>query len=85
MGRIYRFYEQRVFPVIEHGRSGRPGVARWQDRLNRIQNVVACGCNLNRRIAALVEEAGFKLERLDRFVADRVPEIWGHLYQGTAR
>ncbi len=69
---------------IEHGRSGRPGVARWQDRLNRIQNVLACGCNLNRQIDALVEEAGFKIESLDRFVADRAPEILGHLYQGTA-
>ena len=65
---------------VEHGRS----VARWQDRLNRLQNILACGCNLNRRIDALIEEAGFEIETLDRFVADRAPEILGHFYQGKA-
>ncbi len=68
---------------IEHGRSDDPDVARWQDRLNPIQRRVACGCNLNRRIDALIEEAGFRLARLDRF---RVPgpRIFTELYRGAA-
>ena len=69
---------------IEHGRSDRASVARWQDRLNPIQNVVGCGCNLNRKIDALVLDAGFSLERLDRFVADGAPEIFGTMYRGAA-
>ena len=67
---------------IEHGRSERPGVARWQDRLNPIQNVIGCGCNLNRPVDRLVEGAGFAMERLDRFVDG--PAIFATLYRGCA-
>ncbi|MCA9512438.1 MAG: class I SAM-dependent methyltransferase [Myxococcota bacterium] len=69
---------------IEHGRSDVASVARWQDRLNPIQNVVGCGCNLNRRIDALVSDAGFAIERLDRFVADGAPAIFATMYRGVA-
>jgi len=69
---------------IEHGRSDDPGVARWQDRLNPIQNVIGCGCNLNRKIDALIEGAGFSIDRLDRFVADG-PAAFATMYRGAAR
>lgn len=45
--------------LLEHGLSDEPGVARWQHRLNRLQNIVACGCNLDRPIADMVESCGF--------------------------
>ena len=67
---------------IEHGRSQEPGVARWQDRLNPIQNVIGCGCNLNRAVAPLVERAGFRLARLEHFVDG--PKIFATLYRGSA-
>ncbi len=70
---------------IEHGRSDDPSVARWQDRWNPIQRVVACGCNVNRRIDAIVTSAGFALEKLDRFVADGTPRVFGEMYRGVAR
>lgn len=69
---------------IEHGRSDDPSVARWQDRLNPIQKLIGCGCNLNRRIDSLIESAGYRIETLDRFDAARVPRTHGHLYRGTA-
>jgi SAM-dependent methyltransferase len=70
---------------IEHGRSDVESVARWQDRLNPIQNVLGCGCNLNRPIDALVRKAGFDLTSLDRFVRERTPRFMGTLYRGVAR
>lgn len=70
---------------IEHGLSPDPQIERWQDRLNPIQKVVGCGCNLNRKIDRLVEEGGFTLEKLDRFDAPDVPRTHGHLYRGVAR
>jgi ubiquinone/menaquinone biosynthesis C-methylase UbiE len=82
MRRVLRPGSPMLF--IEHGRSDRPRVARWQDRLNPLQNFVGCGCNLNRRIDALIEEAGFRIDELDRFVADGTPEFLGHLYRGAA-
>jgi ubiquinone/menaquinone biosynthesis C-methylase UbiE len=69
---------------IEHGRSADPRVARWQDRLNPIQRLVGCGCNLNRRIDVLIEAAGYRIEKLDRFDAVWVPRTHGHLYRGIA-
>jgi hypothetical protein len=37
---------------------------RWQDRLNGLQRMVACGCNLNRRIDQLIQEGGFRIVEL---------------------
>ncbi|MEN8161307.1 MAG: class I SAM-dependent methyltransferase, partial [Myxococcota bacterium] len=68
---------------IEHGRSDDPRVARWQDRWNPVQNVIACGCNVNRKIDALVEQAGFELRALDRFLAERAPRMFGEMYRGA--
>ena len=70
---------------IEHGRSDDLSVARWQDRLNPVQKVIGCGCNLNRAIDVLGSKAGFEITRLHRFVADRTPRILGSMYRGTAR
>src|SRR6185295_678198 len=47
--------------VLEHGLSDDARVARWQQRLNGFQNIVACGCNLNRPVIDLLEIAGFRL------------------------
>ncbi len=72
------------FLFLEHGRSDNPNVARWQDRLNPIQNVIGCGCNLNRRIDRLIEESGLHTVRLDRFRMHGLPRIGGEMYQGRA-
>ena len=69
---------------IEHGRSDDAQVARWQDRWNPIQNVIGCGCNVNRRIDALVEQGGFRLASLERFLAEGAPRMFGEMYRGTA-
>jgi SAM-dependent methyltransferase len=70
--------------VIEHGLSEDAGVARWQGRLNRIQNVVACGCNLNRPIASLVERAGFRFENVRSFYVAKAPRTHGWFTVGIA-
>jgi len=69
---------------IEHGRSDDPKVARWQERWNPIQNVIACGCNVNRKIDALVEQGGFRMHALERFLAERTPRLFGEMYRGVA-
>ena len=70
---------------LEHGRSEDRRIAAWQDRLNPIQNVIGCGCNLNRPIDQLIAEAGLTIIRLDRFQMEGVPRLAGEMYQGTAR
>ncbi|HRC42896.1 MAG TPA: class I SAM-dependent methyltransferase [Nitrospira sp.] len=73
------------FLFLEHGRGDDPLIAWWQDRLNPLQHLLACGCNLNRRIDRLVLEAGLRLEQLDRYCLPGVPRIGGEMYRGTAR
>jgi ubiquinone/menaquinone biosynthesis C-methylase UbiE len=69
----------------EHGRSPDADVRRWQDRLNPIQNVVACGCNLNRDIPALIEEGGMTVTDVKTFYVEQQPKVFGWMFQGIAR
>jgi ubiquinone/menaquinone biosynthesis C-methylase UbiE len=71
------------FRFVEHGRSPDPRVARWQDRLTPLQKKLAGGCHLNRPIDRLVEEAGFRLDRIERFYV-RGPKVGTFLYCGSA-
>jgi len=71
--------------VLEHGLSDDAGVARWQQRLNGFQNIVACGCNLNRPVIDLLEIAGFRLERIREFYAPKMPRTHGFITQAVAR
>jgi ubiquinone/menaquinone biosynthesis C-methylase UbiE len=70
---------------LEHGRSDDSRVARWQDRLNPLQRIVACGCNLNRRIDSVIERAGFVVTTLERFVMPDAPRMMSEMYQGEAK
>ncbi|HLZ34150.1 MAG TPA: class I SAM-dependent methyltransferase [Nitrospira sp.] len=73
-----------IFLFLEHGRSDDAGVAAWQDRLNPIQNMIGCGCNLNRRIDRLIEQGGLQIDHLERFRMPSVPRIAGEMYEGRA-
>ncbi len=69
---------------IEHGRSPRPGTARWQDRLNPYWRRFADGCNMNRSIDEVVEKGGFELTSLERF-QHRGFSVLAYMYRGVAR
>lgn len=69
---------------VEHGRSDRPGVARWQDRLNPIQKMIGDGCNLNRPIDQMVSASGLNLLSMDRYDLPKTPAILSHTYHGIA-
>ena len=81
MRRVLRPGGRYVF--IEHGRSERESTARWQDRLNPIWRRVMDGCNINRRVDRLVEQAGFSLTSLERF-RYRGPGVLAQMYRGVA-
>jgi ubiquinone/menaquinone biosynthesis C-methylase UbiE len=73
-----------MFLFMEHGRSDDRKIAAWQDRLNPIQNVIGCGCNLNRQIDRLISQSGLTIAHLDRFSMQGVPRLAGEMYRGTA-
>ena len=72
------------FLFLEHGRNETGWVSRLQDTLNPVQNLVACGCNINRRIDAEIERGGFRIIELDRFAMPGVPRALGSVYLGVA-
>jgi SAM-dependent methyltransferase len=74
-----------TFHFAEHGRAPDAKVRKWQDRLNWLQQRFACGCNLNRQIDAIVEDAGMTITSLDTFYAKGVPKLFGWTFHGTAR
>jgi len=73
------------FVFFEHGRSDDPEVARRQDRFNPIQKIIGAGCNMNRKIDDLIENAGFEITTLDRFLLPNAPRILAEMYRGVAR
>ncbi len=69
---------------LEHGRSPRPGVEKWQHRLDPVQRRIAGGCNLSRDIPVLITDAGFDLEHVVEFdIAG--PKVMSHMFSGIAR
>lgn len=73
------------FIFFEHGRSDDADVARRQDRFNPLQRIIGVGCNMNRRIDALIAAGGFEITRLDRFLLPETPRLLAEMYRGIAR
>jgi hypothetical protein len=70
--------------VAEHGLAEDPRIARWQNRLNPLQRLLGCGCNLNRPIVCLVRANGFTFETLKTLYAPGSPRTHGWISMGTA-
>ncbi len=69
---------------IEHVRAEDAGLARRQDRLNRLNRVVAHGCNCNRTTVDAIREAGFAIGDLQHDRLQKVPAFVSPLVVGTA-
>ena len=68
---------------VEHGRSPDARVCRWQDRLTPIWRRIGGGCHLNRPISRLIEDAGFRIERLETGYM-KGPKPMTYMYEGSA-
>lgn len=68
----------------EHGLAPEPGVQRWQRRLNPLWNRIGGGCNLDRKMDALISTAGFAITELVTEYA-RGPRPLSYIYCGNAR
>ena len=71
------------FIFAEHGRAPDAAVVKWQDRLDRLQQRLAGGCHLNRRIDTLIAAAPFAIASLDKFYA-KGPRTHAYFYVGVA-
>lgn len=68
---------------VEHGLADEPNVRRWQHRLEPVQKRVAGGCHLTRDIPELLQQAGFRIERLARFQLAG-PKVMSAMWSGVA-
>ena len=81
MHRVLKPGGQLLF--VEHGLAPEEGVQKWQNRLTPIWKRIGGGCHLNRPISALIESAGFLIQRLDTGYAQG-PRPMAFFYDGCA-
>ncbi len=63
MSRVLKPGGRLIF--CEHGAAPDDNVRRWQDRINPVWRKIGGGCNLNRPIPELLEQAGFTISNLE--------------------
>ena len=68
---------------VEHGRSPRSRIARWQDRVTPTWGKLAGGCHLNRSIPDLIAGSDLTVTRLDAYRISG-PEVFGFMFEGAA-
>jgi ubiquinone/menaquinone biosynthesis C-methylase UbiE len=68
---------------VEHGRSPDEKVRRWQDRLTPVWKRLGGGCHLNRPIRVLLEDSGFRIERVETGYM-KGPKPMTFMYEGKA-
>ncbi len=59
---------------IEHVRSDDPKLARFQDRMNRLNHLLV-GCDCNRQTLAAIEEQGFTVSKVEPTVLPKAPKF----------
>ncbi|AWM24053.1 SAM-dependent methyltransferase [Sinorhizobium fredii] len=69
---------------VEHGLSPDRGVRWWQDSLTPIWRRISGGCHLNRPIRSMIEDAGFRIDRIETGYM-RGPKPMTFMYEGSAR
>ena len=70
---------------LEHVRSDQPGLAAWQDRLEKPWRFVGDGCHCNRDTVAGLEAAGFEPGDIEHGELPSMPPLVRPLVQGSAR
>jgi ubiquinone/menaquinone biosynthesis C-methylase UbiE len=72
---------------FEHVRAADPALVKWQERLNGVWNVLACGCNLNRDTKALFTRVGFEYQAIREYHHPglRFLKICSWVMQGIAK
>jgi ubiquinone/menaquinone biosynthesis C-methylase UbiE len=68
----------------EHGLAPSASVRWWQDRLTPPWRCISGGCHLNRPIRSMIEDAGFRIERIETGYIPG-PRPMTFMYEGSAR
>lgn len=69
---------------MEHVRSDRPSLARWQDGLAPTWRYLAIGCNCNRDTVGALEASGFRIEHIEHGPLPKLGPLVRPLVTGVA-
>ncbi len=69
---------------VEHVRAEDPGLARWQDRLEKPWRFLADGCHCNRDTVATIAASPLRVEDVERGELPKAPPIARPLVRGSA-
>ena len=69
----------------EHGEAPDANVAGWQRFLQPMWGCIGGGCHLGRPIPKLIQDGGFKIDRLETMYLPNTPRFAGYNYWGTAQ
>jgi ubiquinone/menaquinone biosynthesis C-methylase UbiE len=69
---------------VEHVRADDPGLARWQDRLERPWRFLGDGCHCNRDTVANIEASPLTVDRVERDRMPKAPPLVRPLVRGSA-
>jgi ubiquinone/menaquinone biosynthesis C-methylase UbiE len=72
------------FLFLEHVRSEDPGLARWQDRLERPWRFLGDGCHCNRDTVATISASELELGEVERGELPKAPPLVRPLVSGSA-
>jgi ubiquinone/menaquinone biosynthesis C-methylase UbiE len=70
---------------LEHVRADDPGLAKWQDRLEKPWRFLGDGCHCNRDTEANLKAAGFELSDVEHPELPKAPPIVKPMAKGSAR
>ncbi len=73
-----------ILLFTEHGLAPEARVQGWQQRLNPLWSRISGGCNLNRKIDALIQASGFRIEELETEYS-KGPRVMSYMYSGCAQ
>ena len=62
----------------EHGEAPDENIRKWQKRINPFWGKLAGGCNINRKIPSLIQNAGFEIVELEEMYLPKTPKIAGY-------
>lgn len=69
---------------LEHVRSEDPGLARWQDRLERPWGFIGAGCHPNRPTPAALADSALEVESMEAAEMPKAPPIVRPMITGVA-
>jgi len=69
---------------LEHVRSDQPGLAGWQDRLERPWRFLGDGCHCNRDTVAAISASRLEIDELEHDQLPKAPPIVSPLVRGSA-